>query len=388
MTAIVAPAPAKIYTPENLVWEDIKGWDGKTMRHHMATPLRSHILQVIASRSLAEVQEVAAAQPVELVPEPLDNAALLAEAQRLADAAVPVPVVPVVPQKIVVDYQVTDDEGNPIGRPTHLEAANWEEMSIKQKEAHTQATRAFYRLKSQKITFKQPAPVVPAELSDAAILNAIRDLKSEDPKTALAAVRAINKTEADRAKAEADAALASERELRRQEYVSNQFLRAHQHDFNPCQANIKLFEGYFNEHQLAWTVDNLEIALQALDNELAPVVKPAAPTAPVNPPPVVQPTPTTVAAQPVVQPVVTVPALVPAPVNPPALATRPGVNGGLVPGQNSAPRPAPKTSKLTDEEVRSWDGKTMRDKMKNPTLRAEILQFVADRNARKALQTA
>lgn len=390
MTTIVAPAPAKIYTPENLTWADISAWDGPTMRRHMATPLRPHIIQIVSSRSLAEVQAVAADQPPEPV-EVVDNAALLAEAQRLLDTQVPVVPVPeaVVPpkKKLVADYQITDDDGNPLGRPTHLEASTQEEMDAKRQEAHVQATRAFHRLKKQKITFKPEPAVVPAEMSDAAILNAIRDLKSDDPKAALAAVRAINKAESDRIKAESDAKVEETNELRRQEQVTFMFLKNHRDDYHPCEANTNLFREYFQENQLAWTVDNLEIAFNALESELAPVVKPVAPAAPVNPQPAAQPTPTTVAALPV-QPVVPAPAPTLPPVNPAVIAPRPGVNGGLVPGQNSAPRPAPKTSGLTADEVRKWDGPTMRLKMKNPTLRAQILQFVAEQNARKQHQTA
>jgi hypothetical protein len=392
-----AVVPAKIYTPENLTMEDIRGWDGATMRRQMATPLRPHIISLISSRSLSEIEAIAAAQPAEAVTEPVvapvaDNEALLAEAQRLVAEAEAKKVTPTeAPKKIVVDYQITDEEGNPLGRPTHLEAATAEEMVAKQKEAHIQATRAFHRLKKQKLTFKAADPVIPAvdDVSDAEILAAIRDMKSDDPKTALAAVKKINSAEAARIKAEADAQIEKVNELRRQEKVTFQFLKAHAHDYNNCDANNTLIGEYFKEHELAWNTDNLELAFNALESELAPVVKPVAPAAAVvNPPPVAAPVPTTVAAQPVVQPVVPVPAPTPAVVNPPAADPRPGVNGGLMPGAQSAVRPVAKTAGLTAEEVRSWDGPTMRLKMKNPTLRAQILKFVADHNAKKLLQTA
>jgi hypothetical protein len=397
-TPAVAPVP-KIYTPENLTFEDVKGWTGLEMRRQMATPLRSHIIQVISSRPLAEVEAVAAAAPApEPVPDAVvapiaDNDALLAEAQRLiAEAEARKVVTPAeAPKKIVVDYQITDEDGNPLGRPTHLEASTAEEMVSKQKEAHIQATRAFHRLKKQKVSFKPADAVIPAtdDVSDAEILAAIRDMKSDDPKTALAAVKKINSAEAARIKAEADAEIGKVNELRRQEQVTFKFLKEHRDDYNNCDANNQAIGDYFKEHELAWTTDNLEIAFNALESELAPVVKPVAPAAAVvNPPPVAAPVPTTVAAQPVVQPVVTVPAPTPAVVNPPAADPRPGVNGGLMPGQQSAARPAPKTTGLTYEEVRSWDGATMRQKMKNPNLRAQILKFVADHNAKKLLQTA
>lgn len=390
-----AVVPAKIYTPENLTMEDIKGWDGAAMRHQMATPLRPHIIHLISSRPFAEIEAIAATQPVEadpVVAPVADHEALLAEAQRLvAEADARKLVTPEAPKKIVVDYQITDEEGNPLGRPTHLEATTAEEMVSKQKEAHIQATRAFHRLKKQKFTYKEPQAVIPAtdDVSDAEILAAIRDMKSDDPKTALAAVKKINSAEAARIKAEASVEIEKVNELRRQEQVTFRFLKAHAGDYNNCDANNNAIGDYFKEHDLQWNNDNLELAFNALESELAPVVKPVAPAAAVvNPPPVAAPVPTTVAAQPVVQPVVTVPAPTIAVVNPPAIDPRPGVNGGLMPGQQSAVRPAAKVTGLTAEEVRSWDGATMRLKMKNPNLRAQILKFVVDHNAKKLLQTA
>jgi len=382
----------EILTPETLTFDIIKGWDGATMKKYMQVPsMREAIYRVVQTQSLADVeaaQEQIEATPSAEVPpvEPVVPAEII-DAEpgtrvRVGEASESV-VVPAVPKKIVVEYQIKDEDGNPIGRPTHLEAASEEEMRQKMMEAHTQATRAFHRLKKQKVQSlrdvnNQPAvPAVEPAFSDAELLAAVRDLKSDDPKVALEAHRKLNKAEVDRVKAEADAKLAAVNETRRQEQVSFMFLKAHQNDFNNCEANRELVKNYFQENELAWTLDNLEIAFHALENELAPVAAPVVATPPANPAPVVATVPATPAAVPVVQPAPAALVTPTPPANPAPAQPRPGVNTGIIPGQNSAPRPNVTQKGLTMEEIHSWDGPTMRAKMRNPQLRAEIERVVA-----------
>lgn len=393
----------EVVTPETLTFDDIKSWDGGMMKKQMAHPeMREAIYNVVRARSLSEVeatsaQEISPVVETVLTPEEQAAAAEIAykaaeevEAQRVATEAAAAEQArkaaeEVTPKKVVVDYQVKDEDGNSIGRPTHLEAATEDELRAKIIEAHIQATRAFHRLKKQKVSFKEPTPaatVVP--ISDVELLAFMKDLKSEDPQKQLEAVRKVNKAESDKQQAEYDKKLAEVQELRRQEQVSFMFLKRHGNDFNNCEANINLIKNYFLENELAWTLDNLEIAFHALESELAPVEAPVAPVAPANPEPApaapVVPTP---AAVPAVQPVVTATAQVPAPVNPAPVTPRPGVNAGIIPGQNSGSRPAPAPKGLTAEEIRSWDGPTMRVKMRNPALRAQIEAFAAERNKNK-----
>lgn len=399
-------------TPENLTFETIKTWDGPTMRDQMHKPeMREAILRVVASRQLSEVEaaqvsiesnqptvvETPVEQPVVVVDEEAKRAeareaAIKAEDEQLATVGISV----IRDQygnvsKLIQDYQATDENGNPIGRPTHLEARSWPEMSIKQKEAHIQATRAFHRLKTQKITFKEQPAAAPTEFSDADLLAAMKDIKSDDPTKQLEAIRKVQKAEADKAKAEYDRKLAEAEELRRQERVSLQFLARHKEDFNNCEANVKMIATYFEENQLAWTNDNLEIAFQALESELAPVEKKpvvsATPDNPVRTAPVAQPvtqpaasaTATQVAPA-AVQPQATTTAQVTPAANPQATA-RPGVNGGLVPGESSGSRPVSSSQPkgLTAEEIKSWDGPTMRAKMRDPKIRPQIEAFIASR---------
>jgi hypothetical protein len=405
-------------TPETLTFEHIKDWDGETMKKYMASPeMREAIYNIIRTRSLATV-ETAPAPETSSEPQatieptgtvetqsaterPKQNEQQDAQAQAEAQRAVAEQAEQARKaqetqrKKFVIDYQVKDEDGNPIGRPTHLEAETQEELIEKMKEAHIQATRAFHRLKKQKVSFKEPAPApITSSMSDAELLAAMKDLKSDDPQKQLDAVRKVSQAELEKQRIEYEQKVAELNELRRQEQVSYAFLRRHQHDFNNCEANINLIKNYFIENELAWTLDNLEIAFHALESELAPVEAPVAPVVlansestsasaayvasanPVQAPAQVS----TSAAPPAVQPAVTATAQAAAPANPAPVTPRPGVNVGIIPGQNSGSRPAMTQKGLTAEEIRSWDGPTMRAKMRNPAIRAQIEAFFSERN--------
>jgi len=388
-----------ILTPETLTFDIIKSWDGATMKKHMQHPeMRDAIYREVQKQNLATVEAAQAQiEANSLTPEVpvVDEAARVAEEQRVAAEARVTEEARVAAEaaknrKVVVEYQIKDEDGNPIGRPTHLEAATQEELIEKMKEAHTQATRAFHRLKKQKVqslhevNTQAVVPAAPATMSDGDLLAAIKDLKSDDPKVALEAHRKLNKVEFDRVQAEADAKVAQANELRRQEKVTFDFLKAHRHDYNNCEANTKLLEAYFEENQLAWTTGNLEIAIHALENELAPVTAPVVAAAPANPVPAAATVPVTTAVSAPAQSVAAAPAQAAVAANPTPSAPRPGVNGGIVPGQNSAPRPAATGPKgLTMDEINAWDGPTMRAKMRNPQTRAEIERVVAEAKVRR-----
>ena len=403
-------------TPETLTFDEIKKWSGQEMKDQMrrSDEMRAAVYKIITSRSLDEVQtaqaqidannppaeavvsaeEAAATEQQRLAAEAEAQAAVAREtARQAAEAAeneqLRAAGIAVVRDqygnisKLIQDYQVDDEHGNPIGRPTHLEARSWPELVAKQKEAHSQATRAFHRLKSQKISFKEQ-PVVSAQQTDAELLEAMKDLRSDDPKKQLDAIRKVQQAEADKKDAEA-------KEYRRQQEVSRRFLERHKSDFNNCKANIELVKEYFEQNpELAWTDDNLEICLHALESRLAPVES-VAPTVTVNPvpaapvvapaPPVAAPVTVQPTASPAVQPGTTVPAQVIPAANPQAITPRPGVNGGLIPGETSASRPGPtKPKKLTAEEVRSWSPEQMKKNMRDSQIRPLIEEFVRERN--------
>lgn len=405
-------------TPQNLTWDDIKSWDGATMKFHMRhDEMRDAIYAIIKNKPLADIEAAQAAAdaqaseapeipPAEQLPVAKTPEEVAAEEQKAVAeleekrVAAEQEVSRIAAEgaeneslrlagisihrdqqgnivKIVQDYQATDEQGNSIGRPTHLEARNWPELSTKQKEAHVQATRAFHRLKVQKVSFKETPAQSPSQMSDAELLLAMKDLKSDDPQKQLEAIRKVQNAESDKKASEAA-------ELHRQEDVSRRFLARHKNDFNNCKANIELVKEYFIENpELVWDDDNLEICLHALESKLAPVVESVAAIVPANP--VIIPPAVTAPVTPLaVQPVVIAPAPTATPANPVVTAPRPGVNGSLEPGQGSGLRPVATAPKgLTVDEVRSWDGPTMRAKMRNPVLRPQIIAFVEAYNKSK-----
>src|SRR5208282_1060051 len=95
--------------------------------------LNAHINQLLLARNaeLSQVEEQVDHQIAVGVPPTTE--ALAAEAQATAEVPAATPPVaaepvPVERKKIVREYQVRDEDGNPIGRPTHLEAWSAEEM--------------------------------------------------------------------------------------------------------------------------------------------------------------------------------------------------------------------------------------------------------------------
>ena len=262
--------------------------------------------------------------------------------------------------KIIKTYQARDESGNPIGRPTYLEAKNWAELSVKQQNAHEHAVRFGERVKKQQITKK--ADVAPVQtLSDAELQKLQDELKSEDRDVAAKAAEQVRRNDEAKKFAEADKAI----EDARQAKVSYAFLTKHVNDFNNCQANNKLLSDYIYDNKLEWTEDNLEAALIAVESQLAQKEQPA-PAGPANPVPV---TPA-----PVVPPPATVATPVPpaVPNNPAPPAARPGVNGGLIPGDQSAPRPSSQPKGLTKEDVQKMSREEFRRRMKDPKFQAEV----------------
>ena len=262
--------------------------------------------------------------------------------------------------KIIKTYQARDESGNPIGRPTYLEAKNWAELSVKQQNAHEHAVRFGERVKKQQITKK--TDVAPVQtLSDAELQKLQDELKSEDRDVAAKAAEQVRRNDEAKKFAEADKAI----EDARQAKVSYAFLTKHVNDYNNCQANNKLLFDYIHDNKLEWTEDNLEAALIAVESQLAEKEQPA-PVVPANPAPV---TPA-----PVVPPPATVATPVPpaVPNNPAPPAARPGVNGGLIPGDQSAPRPSSQPKGLTKEDVQKMSREEFRRRMKDPKFQAEV----------------
>ena len=397
--------PGVPYTPPaiaGLTWEDVKRMSGQQLKE-----IRQHeggaekIDQILAERAAAKGVKVdeaiaaeqaaaaaAIAEPVAEVPaaevpaEPTSEEkaeAAAAETARVAaeveasraaaEAAVKAlqEAEAKTPKRYVFEYQVRDNDGNPVGNKTHLEASSAEELEEKKQESYRQAVLAIDRLKKQKPVFRDPVPV---QISQEEVDEAAKNLTSEDPTIRAAAVRKIaaQATQQESAAAREAARLAEEE---RQSFI---FAKKHVvdlGDYNNCEANNNMMAAFLAENNLKWTVENLEIALGNLEPQLAPVIRreavvPVPDPLPANPAPVAQAPATATAVPAAAAPVAAAPAtpaaVVPVPpaapaapaVNPApaAPAKRPGVNAGLVPGQTlSGVAPAAKTAAQTRTEM-------------------------------------
>jgi hypothetical protein len=291
--------------------------------------------------------------------------------------------------RYVEEYQVRDEDGTPIGRPTHLESRTLPELAGKKREAHENATRAFHRLKKQKLSFKaeEPKPVLSPTQIQAAVKRA---LESKNETEATEAVRQILTTEFS----EREQQVRNETEAARRLIVSEGFIARHPHDYNDCMANGKIVGEYMSEHHMEFTLDNIEAAVEDLteSDKLAPPVRgvtvPAVVAAnPVTPAAVATPAPPAIPAaetpatapvsapvtpaqpQAVVTPVVEATAPTPAVPNQHTTARRPGVGGSIAPGSLSAQRPGTPDPTLARKEflkmVMDMDAPTIKAKLKN-----------------------
>jgi len=173
-------------------------------------------------------------------------------------------------EKIIREYQNRDEAGNPIGRPTHLEADSWEEMAEKLQACHENAVRFAERMKKRasiKPEFKQPE--VPIELlSEEQLLKIQKDLESKDEIAQSKAKVAFELNEARKLQLKNR----RQEDFNRGQAVSLEFRKNHP-EFNACEANAKILGDYIQENKLEWTVDNLELAFAEREKELAPRVE-------------------------------------------------------------------------------------------------------------------
>jgi len=302
----------------------------------------------------------------------------LEEKQRIASEEAAKP-----KQKIVKEYQIRDDAGNPIGRPTHLEADSWEEMSEKQEAAHANAMRLAERLRKR--AELKPTPKAPEKpisiLTDAERTAAQKELESQDATTASLAKLKLEQDEIqkERAMMREQTRLAEES---RQAYL---FMQKNQ-EFNPCEANAKILYGYIEENGLEFNANNLEVAYAATESQLAPrqsVAAPPAPTpvvtdikresAPANPAPTPAPVAASAPAPVAVAPASTPVEATPAAANPP-VAARKLPAGGIEPGTLHGGRQTgiPKPTGLTKQDVAKMPLAEYKKRLKDPNFKKQL----------------
>jgi len=240
------------------------------------------------------------------------------------------------PKKWVVNYQATDSEGNPIGRPTHLEAETPEELIEKQKNAHIAATQALWRQN-----------------------KAFEDLKHRKAQP-LPAPKAVPQTQEEKNADYENRLVKTEDELRfaRGQATGYAFMRNHSQDYWPCDANSAALAKWVTDNGYEFTVDALEIAFAAIGDDLAkdPRPKTSATTIPTNGPTTNEQT-ATPTAQPQAQ-----------------QQRQPSF--GVEPGTGTGARPTgAQTGQMTKKrviELRKKDPKEFRRRLNDPKLKAEM----------------
>ena len=380
-----APAPEEV-TPTAVEPDPAIAAQAEAARVAQEAAAEAEAVRVAAEAEVARIKQAEA-----------DAATAAAEAARVTteEAAKP-------KQKIVREYQIRDEQGRPIGKPTHLEADTWEEMSAKQEEAHANAMRYAERVKNRKPT-PAPAPL-PTPLTDAELIALQNDLEKGTPAQKAAAIAKIAGDQVIKDNQEMRAKLRTHEENTQ----ATEFVNRHKEDYNSCYANNLALGKYLVEHQMAVTADNLDIALEAILQEnpdkLAPVARKVSAPALV-PTPTPNPAPVAAATIPAAAAPVPVPstpaAVVPAPVVPaPAAAPQ-----AVPPSTNAVPEVKPPTADVQPGQLtgtpatpaaattsaKRWTEKMLRDlpnaelqkRMKNPDFVSRVNEDLAYERAHR-----
>ena len=168
------------------------------------------------------------------------------------------------------EYQLRDADGNPVGNPQVFEGETWEEVADKCAQAHERATRRILELRGK----IQPAKAEQLQQYTGRDLSA--DEKFElsnsliDPsKTDVALDRYIeSRLGAPLDKIRQTLTRAEEAaQIERARVEAQAFLNKHP-EFKTCPENETKMVKYIQENQLAYTRDNLDIAMDALNEQL------------------------------------------------------------------------------------------------------------------------
>lgn len=279
--------------------------------------------------------------------------------------------------KITKKYQAKDENGNPIGHPTHLEAKSWPELSVKQQAAHENGLRLAERIKKQKITRAKnedqtgnpAAPLTPER-----VVELLRVLQ-ESSQTSEEYIEAAALMDSNRGiELQLRQAALEERE------AALKFALNHKDDFELNQANLGLINRWIRDNNLAFTEDNLEVAALALQDRLsAKQSLPVTATIPVNQTPGLAEVPA-VAVAPVTLPQAAAAApSASAQAIKPVSTQRPGVVGGIQPGSLTASRQVPTSQPtLTKKDIARMGPAEMRRRKNTEPGFTELLERVAN----------
>jgi hypothetical protein len=377
----LAAVNALLQTPEGkAIASDMLNDPDYVPKPRGTAPTAEEASQIAADLAIANQQEAEAAT------------ALVESAKSKVEEVVQ-PIAVEEKKKIVIDYQVTAEDGTPLGRPTHIEGWSNEDVIEKLKAAHINAVRYAERVKKNRVTSieartqqKQAEEQVQKSEQEASV--AVEEAaKEKDP---IKLKNAISKV----SKADRDAEIARQTARAQGKVIVDAWIADHKEDFQPCEANSNIIGAWLAANQLELSYENLELAFVANETRLAKPV----PQAPVveAPATVVANPPANASAVPaVVTPSITVPPAASAEqVLPPATQTsqavvaaseptsaaapnaqpaarRPGVNGSLPPGTLTAVRPVaqqqPQTTTRAEllKDMKKMSSDELRKKLKN-----------------------
>src|SRR5208337_45573 len=182
----------------------------------------------------------------------------------------------------ILNWQPLDDTGKPVGNPTTSPIFDTpQELMTWQQNQVLNLIRGYHRLKNAQQVVRTNPPAVPArkELTPQEERDAGMEIAGMKPDgSPRKAIRTLVP--------ELDEISTLKEQMDRQTAIANvnivvyRFVRDHINDYYDCQANTNLMDGYLKTHNLPFTVESLEIAFAAVQDQLAqsPEVVP-----PVNP---------------------------------------------------------------------------------------------------------
>lgn len=170
------------------------------------------------------------------------------------------------PVEVVLEYQPTDEQGNPIGKKTVIKGATWEEVARKQTEVNIQAIRAYNRLKT---TTPQQKPVETARKPLSVDEEAQATYELLDPSKARKGLRTLMEAEfgISELQQEAKAGREARAALNRQR-VGVAWAKEHP-EYYDCAANGQMLATFLNGNNLEWTPENLDYAFASVQDQLA-----------------------------------------------------------------------------------------------------------------------
>jgi len=170
--------------------------------------------------------------------------------------------------KWIIDYQPVDEAGQPIGKPTHIEADTQQELIQKQYTANVMAVRALYKAKPDptKVTLRKAPVVVAKPTIDE---DNVRQVQFQDPGQRRNVIQADIEAAAGVPLSEIASAAGRLEEVNAR-LIANDWKAQHINDYYNCGANNSIIGQYLDKNNMATTYENIDIAFDAVQEKLIP----------------------------------------------------------------------------------------------------------------------